>query len=56
MHRRLKTTASRPRSEESGEHEEKTYAAGGTPCAAAHSTTRALFASYNVEQAQLTRR
>jgi non-reducing end alpha-L-arabinofuranosidase len=23
------------------------YAAGGTPCAAAHSTTRALFASYN---------
>lgn len=24
-----------------------TYAAGGTPCVAAHSTTRALFASYN---------
>src|SRR5690242_11550955 len=23
------------------------YAAGGTPCVAAHSTTRALFASYN---------
>ncbi len=23
------------------------YAAGGTPCAAAHSTTRALYASYN---------
>ncbi|WP_221891597.1 arabinofuranosidase catalytic domain-containing protein [Microbispora sp. KK1-11] len=23
------------------------YAAGGTACAAAHSTTRALFASYN---------
>src|SRR6476620_6169296 len=23
------------------------YAAGGTPCVAAHSTTRALFAAYN---------
>src|SRR5690348_6315495 len=23
------------------------YAAGGTPCVAAHSTTRALYASYN---------
>ena len=23
------------------------YASGGTPCVAAHSTTRALFASYN---------
>ncbi|NED81091.1 alpha-L-arabinofuranosidase, partial [Streptomyces sp. SID11233] len=23
------------------------YAAGGTPCVAAHSTTRALFSSYN---------
>jgi non-reducing end alpha-L-arabinofuranosidase len=24
-----------------------TYASGGTPCVAAHSTTRALYASYN---------
>ncbi|NEA38262.1 arabinofuranosidase catalytic domain-containing protein [Streptomyces sp. SID11385] len=31
------------------------YAAGGTPCVAAHSTTRALFSSYNGPLYQLTR-
>ncbi len=31
------------------------YAAGGTPCAAAHSTTRALFASYNGPLYQIQR-
>jgi len=31
------------------------YAAGGTPCVAAHSTTRALFVSYNRRLYQVTR-
>ncbi|GAB3970369.1 hypothetical protein GCM10029978_043530 [Actinoallomurus acanthiterrae] len=32
------------------------YAAGGTPCATAHSTTRALFASYNGPLYQIQRK
>jgi non-reducing end alpha-L-arabinofuranosidase len=31
------------------------YAAGGTPCVTAHSTTRALFASYNGSLYQIQR-
>ena len=31
------------------------YASGGTPCVAAHSTTRALFASYNAPLYQVRR-
>ncbi|MEW1842034.1 arabinofuranosidase catalytic domain-containing protein, partial [Nonomuraea angiospora] len=31
------------------------YAAGGTPCVAAHSTTRALYASYNGSLYQVRR-
>src|SRR5260370_29056561 len=31
------------------------YAAGGTPCVAAHSTTRALYASYNAPLYQVMR-
>jgi hypothetical protein len=50
-----RTTTTTTTSQASGSHACDLYAAGGTPCIAAHSTVRALFGSYNSNLYQVRR-